>query len=285
MTTPAAPASPGTDKETLASLRGDVFLEDVGKNLEEQKAADKAAADAAETKRKAEEAAAAQAAAMAALPADPRVKALEEALRISEAARQRAAELARPPAPEKAEEKELSDEELQSLWDKSPMAAIAHMLDKRQKVLEANFEQRFGTLTRSGAATARESAERRYPDEFRILGKEIDAFIATVPNAEQRLSSSKDWDDLIAYIRGQPTNFDKIVKDRDEKRQREATEAAQAREREVAGAHTVSQIRSPAPAGGVALDDTAKEIARTMFPNMLPDEAYAEYSKWARVAS
>jgi hypothetical protein len=282
------PAQPATDKAVLESLRGEVFLDDVGANLAQQ---EKDAAAAAEKKKKeddAKEAARIQAEAVAALPADPRVSALQEALRISEEARKRA-EVLRAPAVEEKEEKEepeLTTEQLNELYKDNPMAAIEKMLVKRDKMMERNFSSRLSALTAGTAGTAREMAEKKYADEFRLFGKEIDAFVATLPQAEQRLSNSKAWDDLIAFMRGQPGNFEKLMKDREEKNKAAAAAAAQANERAAAGAHTASTIRAPSSSGDAStLDETEREIARTLNPNMKPEDAYADYIKWRKVGS
>lgn len=282
----AAPVRPETDKDALASLRGEVYLDDVGDSLKAQDAQAKADSEAAEAKKKAEDQAKLQAEAQAALPADPRVKALEEALKISEEARKRAAALTAPPPPAPPkEEKELTAEELKKLWDENPLAAIDQMLDKRTRTLEENVSRRLGSLAASGASAMREAAERKYPDEFRLFGKEITEFLATLPEAEQRMSAPKAWDDLISYMRGQPGNFEKVVKDREERNKQKAADEAHATQAATTGAHTSSQIRTPAPEGGTQLDDIEREIARTMFPGTAPEKAYAEYTKWKKVAS
>src|SRR6266852_7588113 len=137
-----ASAIPGTDREVIqGALREEVYLEDVDTNLKAQQAKDKAAADEAELKRKADAEAKARAEAMAALPEDPRIKALADALRISEEARLRQKTLAeqiREPPPAEAP-KELSAEEMKKLWEENPLAAIDAMLDKREKVLTKNI--------------------------------------------------------------------------------------------------------------------------------------------------
>jgi hypothetical protein len=271
----SAPVMPGTDKEALASLRGEVFLDDVGKNLEEQKAADKKAAEKAEAEARAKEDARLRAEAQAALPDDPRIKALSEALRISEEARQRQAAAAGAPAPTVVhEEPELTDGELNKLYQENPMAAIGKMLGKREKVLLDNVNRRLSTLAESGMATARDAAMRKYPDEFRVLGKEIEDAIPRLPNPAA-LNSLSSWDDFISWMRGK--HLDKIIADRDERNKNKAADDAKAREANAAGGHTTSVIRAPAPTGGGALDPVAKEIARTL--NMSEEE----YITWQRM--
>src|SRR6266581_1539418 len=83
--------------------REDVNLDDIQKNLDAQKVADKKAADEAEAKAKAKMEAEARAAATAAAPPDAAAAALREALRISEESRKRTEELLRSVAGKKEE--------------------------------------------------------------------------------------------------------------------------------------------------------------------------------------
>src|SRR6266568_8804619 len=86
-----AAGQPRTDREVL---REQVYLDEIDQQLKDQQVKDKAAADEAEAKRKAEAEAKARVEAQAAVGDDPRVKALQDALRISEEARQRQKALA-----------------------------------------------------------------------------------------------------------------------------------------------------------------------------------------------
>src|SRR5438477_3704656 len=113
-------------REPGVALREDVELDDIAAKLKEADEAGKRASDAASLKAKAEAEAAAHAAAMAALPDDPRIKALSEALKISEEARRRAEATreAEPVRAAPAETKELTREEINELYTKDPVSAI-----------------------------------------------------------------------------------------------------------------------------------------------------------------
>jgi hypothetical protein len=285
MAAPVIPEAGGQkpDRETIReSLREQVYLDDVDTQLKDQQAKDTAAAAEAETKRKAEAEAKARADATAAVGDDPRVKALQEALRISEEARQRQKALAdqirEPPPAEPA--RELSAEELKKLWDENPLAAIDQMLDRREKILTKNIDARLGGLAASTASSARDAAERKYPDEFKVLAREIDETLTELKNPN--LSTMKHWDDFIAFVRGR--NFDKVVKAREDRIKQEAAAAAQSTQAATTGAHTSSQIRPGPVATTGDLDDTEKEIARMLNPGMTPEQAYAEHKKWKGVA-
>src|SRR5438309_82699 len=119
MGTSAQPsATPGTPG------REDVLLDDIEKNLKEQEDQEKKTKEAADAKAKADLEAKARADATAALPPDPRVKALEEALRISEEGRKRTEETMRSigaTTEKKVDEPELTKEQLADLMQKDPL--------------------------------------------------------------------------------------------------------------------------------------------------------------------
>src|SRR6266550_271522 len=277
MSAPVIPDTSGQPKTDREVLREQVYLDEIDQQLKDQQAKDKAATDEAEAKRKAEAEAKARAEAQAAVGDDPRVKALQDALRISEEARLRQKALAdqiHEPPPEPP--KELSPEDLKKLWDENPLAAIDAMLDRREKVLTKNIDARLGGLAASTASSARDAAERKYPDEFKVLAKEIDDTIAELKNPN--LTTMKNWDDFIAYVRGK--NFEKVVKAREDRVKEEAAAAARSTQQAAAGAHTSSQIRPVPTSVSGDLDDTEKEIARALNPGLSPEQAYAEHKKW-----
>lgn len=259
--------------------RVDVMLDDIDKSLKKQAEDDKAAAAEAEAKKKAELEAKARQEALAAAGDDPRIKALQEALRISEEARQRqAASLA--PEPKVEEHKRLSREELNELYQRDPLAAIAAMQEESIRTVSENLEKRLSPLVSGGAQNARQAAKARHPDAFELFGREIDEYVEALPD-KTVLNNPRAWDDLVSYIQGQPGNIDKIVTKRQEKKAEEARLAQAAS----AGAHTKSEMRAPAGTSKDTLDETEKEIARALNPGLTPEEAYAEYNKWRRVAS
>lgn len=139
------------------------------------------------------------------------VEGLQMSLRTSEEARRQAMALAETasrspaPAPEpKREEppfKVLSQDELKQLMIDDPIAATEYITAKSTYEVTRNFEQRFGSLQSSTAATQRREAESRFKEEFTVLGKEIDEFVNSLPD-KTVLSAPQAWDDLVSYVAG-----------------------------------------------------------------------------------
>lgn len=267
-----------TETPAPAPIRVDVTLDEIETSLNDQKAAD-------ETKKKADEAAVIEEARVRAAAAagggapsgeSVQVRALQEALRISEEARrdhrvERPAET--PPEPKKTKE------ELAALMQSDPIAAIAYMQGESMKIVTENFERRFGSLMKGSESTAESLARQKYPTEFEMFGTQINEFIATLPEANRAsLGTTAGWDDLISWFRGRPGNFEKLSAKLVEKQTNAAAIAAQAAQAAGAGATIRSEVRSPQASGGGQLDATEKEIAKTLG---LTD---AEYITWRKVA-
>jgi len=246
------------EKSEQQPVRVDVMLDDVGDALKAEEQRQKDEADAAKKKKEREEAAAER-------DADPRVKALEQALRISEESRKRTEQFAAPPQEKKEEPppKELTREELNELHKTDPLAAIEYMQAKAIRTAEENLARRLGPLSAGAATSARQLAMQKYPDEFQVLA----------------MGNAKAWDDLISYVRGKPGNFEKMLDHRDSKRRDADATAAREREAASAGVHTRSEVRSPPPAKGSTLDATEKEIAKAMG---MTD---ADYTKWRNIGN
>lgn len=254
-------------------LRVDITLDEMEAGLKLQETE-------AEAKKKADDAAAAAAAAQP--PADPRVKALEEALRISEESRRRVAEMqaslqTQAPSAAPAAPKELTREELNKLYTDNPIEAIEYLQARQARIVEENVTKRLQPLMAGNATTAREQARLRYPDEFKLFEKEFDSVIDAIPD-KSAMGSLKAWDDLIAWVRGKPGNFEKLVQLHDEQNRAKAAEDARTAQVAAAGASVRSEIRAPAPAGNKALDATEMEIIKTL--GMTPED----YIKWRGVA-
>jgi len=254
-------------------LRVDVTLDEMEAGLKQQETD-------AEAKKKADEAAAAAAAAQA--PADPRVKALEEALRISEESRRRVAEMqatittaAAPAAP--AAPAELTREQLNELYKNDPIAAIEYLQTRQTRIVEENITKRLSPLVAGNTTTAREQARLRYPDEFKLFETEMGAIVDSLPD-KSAMSSLKSWDDLIAWVRGKPDNFEKLVALRDEQNRARAVDDARAAQIAAAGPSVRPEIRSPATKPGTTLDATELEIIKTLGMTQ------EDYIKWRGVA-
>lgn len=269
-----------------APARADVMLEDIEKDLKIQEEQEKRDKEAADAKAKADAEAAARRAAEAG-SVDPRVKALEEALRISEEGRRRTEDTLRTAGlatQRKAEEPELTEEQLAELFQKEPIKAIAYMQTKANKAIEDNIAKRLDPLISGGATGARELTRAKYPDEFQLFEKEISAMLDNPAISKSAMNQPKAWEDLIFYVRGQPGNMEKLIELRTGRERGKAADDARTAQAAAAGAHTRSDVRPPVMSVGADLDDTEREIARTINAGLDPEEAYAEYKKWRGVA-
>lgn len=219
-------------------------------------------------------------------------KGVEESLRKSEDARktappvvERVIERAAAPAPVEAA-KAPTKEQLAELFQSDPVAALELYGNHVATNVINNLEQRIGPLRQGSAQAAEREAKERYKDEFALFGDQIEGIKKGLADPSV-LSQPQSWDDLMAYVRGQPQNFDKLYEHRTKKRDADerSREAAQLEQVTTAPAHFAPQLRTPAPSGGgaVQMDDLTKEIARNLFSNLEPEDAYKEYQKWAKV--
>lgn len=264
-----------------------MVLDDVERSIAAQKVAGDAAAADAAARATAERDAKARVEALAAQGDDPRVKALQEALRISEEGRLRQegmlrtrSEAAAPAGPAK-----LTKEQLAKLYEDSPLEAIAYMQEQANQTLLDNVSARLEPLVAGGATSAREMARVKYPDEFVLFGPDIQKMLDDPRVSKSSMNNVQAWDDLMSYIRGQPANFEKLVEHRAAKTRNADAGAAQAAQAAAAGAHTRSDVRPPPASGGAVLDATEMEIARALAPDKDPEQAYADYKTWKGVAT
>jgi len=266
-------------------LREDVMLEDVGKALEAQAVKDEAARKAAEAKVATDAEAAARAAAGGG--ENTQVRALQEALRISEEGRRRTEEMLRTAAApvREAPPAELTEDQWNELYQKNPLAAIELKQAQANKKLLDNIEQRLAPLVSGGATSAKELARAKYPDEFRLFDADIQQMLSDPRISPASMNNIQAWDDLVSFIRGKPANFEKLIEDRANKARNKAADDAHTVQQAVAGAHTRSDVRPLPPASASDLDSVEKEIARAIHPDLDPEEAYASYKTWKGVAT
>lgn len=206
-------------------------------------------------------------------------KAAMESLKTSE---QRRLELESRPAPvapvvvESTPEPELTKDQLNELYQKDPMAAIEYMSTQAEKRAVDNLTRRIGPLVLGSSVSAEEAAKLKYPDEFELFGPEIKKFVENAAD-KSIWAQPKTWDDLVAYVRGQPANFDKLVAHRAGKTAGQRAAEAQAAQAAAAGATVRSTITAPVGAKGAAgLDELELEFAKGL--GLTPDE----YATWKR---
>jgi hypothetical protein len=213
-------------------------------------------------------------------------KGLGEAVKVSESARLQAeatakAALSAQPKPVEAppkvdEPKEMTPEELSELYSQDPIRAIATMQQQSERRVEKNLAARLEPLMNGGAASAEANARSRYSTEFELFGDQISQMAARIPGSKQVLANPAAWDDLVAYVRGQPANFQKLLDHQTAKVTKTTKEEARTEQVASVG-FTETTPRRPAPTTVASLDATQLEIARNM--NLTPEE----YVKWSRV--
>lgn len=207
--------------------------------------------------------------------------ALEQALRISEQARESMAQMAQRPqqAPQQQyqPEPELTREQLQELMQNDPLTAIDYVINRRGQELVQHVERRFAPLTAGAASSAENYARSKYAKEYELFGDQISTFARSLPDPSI-LANPKGWDDMISYIRGLPGNIDKYVEAQIAAKTGAAAEAARQNQAANAGFSISSSQRpaSGAPAGSFT-DPVKAEIAKTM------GLSYDEYTKWEKM--
>lgn len=201
------------------------------------------------------------------------VDSLREALRISEEARMQLAQRFsapqqdfQPQQPQVQQPKVYSRQELFDMMQSDDPAVRwqAMEINTNQTIAQAaqHFENRLAPITNGTVSSARAQAEAAYNREFSLFKKEIDELVHNLPD-KSSLTTKAGWDNLIAFVRGQPGNIDKYVEDITTQRANAAKEAA----RTAAAQNTPW---SPAPTRGSVggsdgsapvVDDVTRQIA------------------------
>jgi hypothetical protein len=201
---------------------------------------------------------------------------LSEGYKQSEAERQRLLNLAaigqqQPPREEKPDP-ELTDEQLEALAEKSPLAAqkaIAEAVALR--TTRKLFEERVAPVTGTRdalVATQELLARQRHVDLFKRYGTEIaEAVKAINPNA---LTNPRAWDDVVNWVRGK--HFDEEVAIINQ----QVTQKAQDAQREAAGVTVRSSGKSSGGGEKPKLDPLEREVMAKM--GVFKDEA--DYVRW-----
>lgn len=221
---------------------------------------------------------------------------LRSALKLSEEARQTQAVAAQaltearrasapppPPAPV-TEEKEMTKEEWKALYESDPFEYSERRMAMIEKNLSKAVDVRVAPAAQTAVASAEQMARAKFKEDFELLGTEIDSFVnEAFPTAEARqvLTQPGAWDRVVKYVRGE--NLDKILAHREAKRGVATGTSRQQAEREAAPP-AFSQRTPPTPQRSgrltpASMDDTSKEIARNLMPDLPPQKAYEEYCK------
>lgn len=213
---------------------------------------------------------------------------LEESLKLSESARialQQAAERPASPAPQpqqpEPQREPLTREKLAEIYQEDPIKAIAMMQDDAIARAAEHFETRLNQLQVGTEGAAEDWAKKEFADEFAVLGKEINAFKAQIPD-QSIFTTKKGWEDLVSYVRGQRGNFERYLEHKTGNPPRTPSDARREAE-DAAGFSTTSRQRSSIPDATRRLDPTTEAIAENLFPDLTKEQAIAEYIKWANI--
>lgn len=211
----------------------------------------------------------------------------EEALRISEEARQRTLEEAvrrpappavpPPPAPE--EPKLPTKEELAAMYAEDPIAALEIYGQFVEQRITKNLSGRMAPLADAGVVAAEQVARAKYAEEFELFGSEIDKAKGMIPD-KSFLANPQNWDQLIAYVRGTPGNFERLIEARNKKNADLAAAAARNAQAATSGFQSTARVTPPVRTEGDpsyhGLDETERKVAETL------GQSYADFAKWKR---
>jgi hypothetical protein len=181
------------------------------------------------------------------------------------------------------EEPELTREQLQELYEKDPLEAIAKIEEQAMKRIAAHVESRIAPLTSGTTAQAENWARQEFPDEFELFEKEIKKLVDSVPN-KTVFTSKQGWEDAVSYVRGQKNNFEKLVDHRADKKNRVNLEESRGRERNNTGFSGRSTTRSGASlAADKELAGKMNEEQRSIAQRFIDDgvfKDFKEYNSW-----
>ena len=212
------------------------------------------------------------------------VSGLQKAVQISESARLAlqnsqealtAARSAPAPAPQPAPtpEPELTDEQLDALYQESPRKYHDYLSAQQEKRILGKIQGVIGPVLGSSADLVIRDPQNRYPDEFASIGTEIQNFVSSMPD-KSTLANPGAMDDLVAYMRGKHiTKYLAHIQAKNGGGLEEARESLR-RETPPELSRTSTPIaRTNGGKGKIQLDETAREVARAMG---LTDEQYIE---------
>ena len=201
-----------------------------------------------------------------------------QALKLSEAARLQVQPVQQAPAPVVEQPKEISDEEIQQMYEEQPLRAIEAMNQRAIQRAERNLEVRLGPLINGSAAQVEQSVRAKYADEFALFGDEITQVASGIPNRQAVLSNPAAWDDLVALVRGRENNFNRLLQHKASKTTQVSRQQAQLEQVAGVGFSDNSGGRGRAPTSVAGLDPIQKEIAEKM--GLTPDD----YVKWSKIS-
>mgnify|MGYP001602180388 CR=1 FL=1 len=169
--------------------------------------------------------------------------------------------------------KELTREELAEIYAEDPLKAIEVMNDQAIRRAEQHLAVRLGSIEQGTISAAEAQARAKYPDEFELFGDDLIKFKNQMPN-QGIFASTKGWEDMISYIRGQDGNIEKLIA----KRTGNLQTPSSARQKEQANAgFSRSTQRSTSVGNAREATPEQKQVAEGLGMTV------AEYLKWDKV--
>lgn len=169
--------------------------------------------------------------------------------------------------------KELTREQIAEIFAEEPLKAIEIMNDQAIRRAEQHLAVRLGSIEQGTISAAEAQARAKYPDEFELFGDDLIKFKNQMPN-QGIFATTKGWEDMISYIRGQDGNIDKLIA----KRTGNLDTPKSAREREQANAGFSHSTQRRAPIGS-SREATQEQKMVAEGLGMTVDE----YLKWDKV--
>lgn len=105
---------------------------------------------------------------------------------------------------------ELTREQIAEIYAEDPLKAIEVMNDQAIRRAEQHLAVRLGSIEQGTISAAEAQARAKYPDEFELFGDDLIKFKNQMPN-QGIFATTKGWEDMISYIRGQDGNIDKLI--------------------------------------------------------------------------
>lgn len=218
------------------------------------------------------------------------VQSTREAVKISEDARKNAetvawaareAGISRPTQVEAPRQEQVSpleqvtDEQLEEMFQNGKGLDAVKIVEARAaQRIERSLNARFGGVAQSQARSAEMESQRKHAEAFTLFGPEISKIASSIPASG--LTSSENWDVIVASVVGRPENIDKLWAHRSERAARESARS----ETGFIASRPASAPRVAAMQDSSDLDETEKKIALNTFPARTPEESYSEYKKW-----
>lgn len=184
-----------------------------------------------------------------------------------------------PPVQPVNDEKEMSRDELATLFNDDPLAAIDVMNQQAIRRAEKHLSVRLGQIEQGTIGAAEGWAREQYKEEFDVLGPQITQFVQSLPD-KSMLTTNRGWKDVISYVRGQDDNFNKLMEHK-ASGGRTIKDGRAAAEQD-SGFTGTGSARGQVPSGGGRLKSLSPELHQIAEGLGLTD---AEYIKWANVGN